>query len=112
MIGYYISNNKIVFSSLELYNAIGRNPKHYYRWKKRYILSNQTLQHTVDYSVKQLAYNKKAGETEDLFISISLAKSLLINERTIVAKNVRLYIEVNVENKILESIKNQLEHLL
>jgi phage anti-repressor protein len=82
-----------MISSVELYDALDRETKKYYLWTTRYIANNQSLESPRDFFL----HPQRRRHRKDFYLSIALAKSLLIREGTIISKQIRYYIEDNIE---------------
>jgi len=90
MIEYHEVGNRIVISSLDLYEALERDHKKYYSWIKRRVLFNSSLDVPKDYFIAKHRPLK-------VLMSISLAKAILVREGTIISRNLRWYIEEHIE---------------
>lgn len=89
-----------MISSVDLYDAMEKNRKKYYLWITRKILLNNSLQVPRDFFVSYRSDIGKPGRPmTDVYISITLAKSLCIQEGTVVSKKIRYYIEDHLEPK-------------
>src|SRR5688572_9965281 len=90
MIGYHDVESRVLISSLELYNALERDHKKYYKWIKQRVVFNSSLDIPRYYFIHK-------HRPLNLFMSVSLTKAILVREGTIVARNLRLYIEEKIE---------------
>jgi len=104
MIKYYVVHKTVVVKAIDLYEAFGRDRQKFYIWKRRYITNNCVLDRYIDY----WPVDSAAGPSQalrDFYLSLTLAKSICISERTIVAKQILKFIDEKIEKKIDRKIK-------
>jgi phage anti-repressor protein len=97
MINARCVESRVMISSIELYDALSHNRRKYYHWINRLIIRNQSLDNPRDFFMHKDKVGGSKGRPREFFISITLAKAILIQEGTIISKQIRLYIEEHIE---------------
>lgn len=95
MINAKIHNGRVMISSIELYDAIGRPRMKYYRWLERHTNEN-SVKSPMDYCFVREP-NTKRHRPMVVYFSLTLAKAICIYEKSRVAMKIREYIEMHID---------------